>query len=304
MARDLYAELGVSKTASPEEIKKAYRARAAKLHPDKHPGDHAAEERFKQMSAAYTVLSDAKKRKLYDEFGEQGLREGFNPDAARAYTRSAGGGMNFEEVFSRGGPTAGGAGFGDLFGDLFAGRGSRGRRRPPDVQSEIKIEFASAVSGAELELSLDGGSRTVKVRIPKGTADGDRLRVAGAGSSDSRLPPSDLVLTVRVKPHPFFSRDGLDLTVDLPISVKEAYFGAKVEVPTPSGPVTLKVPAHAQSGQLLRLRDKGVARGQETGDLYVRFLVKMPSVETPALAELIEQVGEFETRDLRADLKY
>jgi curved DNA-binding protein len=299
MARDLYAELGVSKTASPDEIKKAYRARAAKLHPDKHPGDTAAEERFKQMSAAYTVLSDANKRKLYDEFGEQGLREGFNPDAARAYARGAGGG--FGDAF---GQAAGGAGFGDLFGDLFSSRTSRGRRRPVDVQSEIRIEFTSAVSGAELELSLDGGSRSVKVRIPKGTGDGDRLRVAGAGGSDSRLPPSDLVLTVRVKPHPFFTRDGLDLTVDLPISVKEAYFGAKVEVPTPSGPVTLKVPAHAQSGQLLRLRDKGVSRGQETGDLYVRFLVKVPSAEVPALAELMEQLGSFETSDLRGDLKY
>src|SRR6187402_187249 len=121
MARDLYSELGLSKGATAEEIKKAYRARAAKLHPDKHPGDTAAEDRFKQMSAAYTVLSDAKKRKLYDEFGDQGLREGFNPEAARAYARGAGGG-GFADVFGQG--AAGGAGFGDLFGDLFAGRAS------------------------------------------------------------------------------------------------------------------------------------------------------------------------------------
>ena len=118
------------------------------------------------------------------------------------------------------------------------------------------------------------------------------------------VPPRDLVLTVRVKPHPFFTRDGLDLTVDLPITLKEAYFGAKVEVPTPSGPVTLKVPAHAQSGQLLRLRDKGVARGQESGDLYVRFLVKIPKDETPALAELMERMDEFDKTDVRAELKY
>src|SRR6187402_2787917 len=127
MARDLYTELGLNKNATADEIKKAYRARAAKLHPDKHPGDAAAEERFKKMSAAYTVLSDDNKRKLYDEFGEQGLRDGFNPDMARAYARGAGGGGGgFEDVFSRG--AAAGAGIGDLFGDLFAGRGSRGKR--------------------------------------------------------------------------------------------------------------------------------------------------------------------------------
>lgn len=309
MARDLYAELGVSKTASPDEIKKAYRKRAAKMHPDKHPGDAKAEERFKQMSAAYTVLSDEKKRKLYDEFGEVGLREGFNPDMARSYGRAPGGagGFDFGDVFSRGGGPAGaGAGFGDLFGDLFSGGArSRGRGRRADVQSEIKIEFTSAVSGAELELALDGGSRSVKVRIPKGTADGDRLRVAGAGSPEvPGRPPTDLVLTVRVKPHPHFTREGLDLTVDVPITLKEAYFGAKIEIPTPSGGVTLKVPPHTQSGQVLRLREKGVARGQETGDLYVRFLVRIPSADSPELAKLIEGASAFEKGDVRAELKY
>jgi curved DNA-binding protein len=301
MARDLYSELGLSKGASPDDIKKAYRTRAAKMHPDKHPGDQGAEERFKKMSAAYTVLSDEKKRKLYDEFGEQGLREGFNPDMARAYARGPAGG--FGDVFGQ--AAAGGAGFGDIFSDLFSGRGSRGRKRSPDVLSEIKIEFTSAVSGAELELALDGGTRNVKVRIPKGTADGDRLRVPGAGRPNlPGVQPSDLVLTVRVKKHPFFTRDGLDLTVDLPITLKEAYFGAKIEVPTPSGMVTLKVPAHAQSGQLLRLREKGVARGQETGDLYVRFLVKVPTTDSPALGEAVERVSEFDTADVRAELKY
>lgn len=306
MARDLYAELGVSKTATPDEIKKAYRTRAAKMHPDKHPGDAKAEERFKQMTAAYNVLSDEKKRKLYDEFGEVGLREGFNPDMARSYARGpAGGGFDFGDVFSRGGGVGGAAGFGDLFGDLFSGGRSRGRSRRADVHSEIKIEFTSAVSGAELELALDGGSRSVKVRIPKGTTDGDRLRVAGAGSPDMPgRPATDLVLTVRVKPHPFFTRDGLDLTVDVPITLKEAYFGGKIEIPTPSGNVTLKVPAHTQSGQLLRLREKGVTRGHKSGDLYVRFLVRVPGADSPELAKLIESAAAFETTDVRADLKY
>jgi len=307
MARDLYAELGVGKTATPDEIKKAYRTRAAKLHPDKHPGDAKAEERFKQITAAYNVLSDEKRRKLYDEFGEVGLRDGFNPDMARAYSRGGGsGGFDFGDVFSRGGGPAGaGAGFGDLFGDLFSGGRGRARSRRADVQSEIRIEFTSAVNGAELELSLDGGSRSVKVRIPKGTADGDRLRVAGAGGPDvPGRPQSDLVLTVRVKPHPFFTREGLDLTVDLPITLKEAYFGAKVEVPTPSGNVTLKVPPHTQSGQLLRLREKGVTRATETGDLYVRFLVRVPKADSPELDKLIEDASQFEKNDVRADLKY
>lgn len=307
MARDLYAQLGVSRTASTEEIRKAYRTLAAKQHPDRHPNDPKAEEQFKSLNQAYHVLSDAEKRKRYDEFGEAGLSEGFNPDAARAYGRRGAGG-GFEDIFSgmRGGGAGGGtAGFGDIFGDLFGGGGRRRPRKSPDLQSEISIEFASAVNGAELELALERGSRMVKVRIPKGTDDGDKLRVAGAGGAAAPgLQPGDLVLTVRVKPHPYFQREGLDLTVDLPLTPLEAYSGAKISVPTTTGTVQLKVPAHAQSGQLLRLRGKGVERAGKSGDLYVRFLIKMPSLDKPELQQAVEAIETEMTDDVRADLRF
>ena len=173
------------------------------------------------------------------------------------------------------------------------------------MESEISIEFTSAVRGAELELALSRGTRTVKVRIPAGAQDGDRLRVPGAGSSQFQgMPAGDLLLTVRVKPHPHFTRDGLDLTVDLPVSVGEAFSGAKVEVPTPTGPVQLKIPPRTQSGQLLRLREKGVTRGKKTGDLYVRFLVRLPVSDDPAVLNAVQVLADATTEDLRGELAF
>jgi len=302
VASDFYGELGVSKTASADELKKAYKKLAAELHPDRNQDKPAIEERFKRVNQAYQALHDEKKRTLYDEFGEDGLREGFDADNARAYRsrRSAPGGFGgagFED------PS--GAGFGDLFGDLFGGGRRQRRPRPAaDTQSEITIEFVSAVRGAELELGI-GQERNVKVRIPQGANDGDKLRVKGAGSlGGPGMAAGDLVLTLRVKSHPFFERDGLDLTLELPISVSEAYFGAKVEVPTTDGSVNLKVPAGTQSGQLLRLRSKGISRGAKTGDLFVRFLVRLPEQKTPELEQAAQMLGDATSTELRAALKF
>lgn len=303
MASDYYAELGVSRSATGEEIKKSYKKLASELHPDKNPGNAGAEARFKRVNEAYHVLTDEKKRKLYDEFGEMGLREGFDPNMARAYGRQGGGGGGFEDIF-RGAGGAGGAGIGDIFGDLFGGGGGRRRRtrKAPDLESEITIEFVSAIRGAELELSIQG--RPAKVRIPQGAQDGDKLRVKGVGgTAEAGTPPSDLILVVRVKEHPHFQRDGLDLTVDMPLTIAEAYFGGKIEVPTPHGPVQLKVPPHSQSGQLLRLRGKGVTRGANTGDLYVRFLIQLPKLENEELEKAVRVLDESMDHDLRDNVK-
>lgn len=320
MAEDLYSVLGVGKTADAEAIKKAYRKLASQLHPDKNPGNKKAEERFKQVNHAYDVLSDAKKRKLYDEFGEEGLREGFDPERVRAYRdwaarQGARGGygagrggeqVNLEDLFAQGG-AEGAGGFGDLFGDLFSrARRQRGPVKGPDLESEITIDFASALRGTMLELRPQGlGGTPVTVRIPAGADEGSRVRIAGQGApSPSGGARGDLVLTIHVTPHPHFRRDGDDLHLDLPITVSEAFHGAKVKVPTVDGAVSLKVPEKTQSGQTVRLRGKGVARkGRAAGDLYVHFLIQIPTEGGGELSRLVDEMGKLQQGDPREHIR-
>lgn len=305
MAQDLYKELGVSRTASSDEIKKSFRKLAAELHPDKRPGDKKAEARFKAVNRAHQILSDPEKRKNYDEFGDDAMREGFDVNAARAYREATHGGRvrsgpgGFGEVFS-----GDGAGFGDLFGDLFGG-GGRGRRgRGPmkgsDVAAEVTVDLPSALRGAELRLRLQDGGEEVTVRVPAGAGDGDRVRIAGHGAPGALGGPAgDLLLTIRVTPHPHFERVGLDLYLDLPITPAEAHRGAKVRVPTPDGFVTLTVPEHAQSGQVARLKGKGVKRAGKQGDFFVRFQVRLPDAESKDIEEAIDTLDAAVPKNLR-----
>lgn len=311
MAADFYKDLGVARDATGDDIKKAYRKLAAQLHPDKNPGDKKTETRFKAVNRAHQILSDPEKRKLYDEFGEDGLREGFNADAARAYysggaaarPRPRGGQPSIEDIFGGGAPPGG---FGDLFGDLFGGgRGRRGPAKGADVQSEVSVDFAAALRGAELKLRLREGGDDVIVRVPAGAGDGDKVRVAGKGAPGmGGATAGDLLLTIRVKPHPFFKRSGLDLSLDLPITAGEAYRGAKVRVPTPDGPVTLTVPRHAQSGQVARLKGKGVKRQNQVGDLFVRFFIILPSSTSTDVDEAIATLDEAMSGDVRAGISF
>ena len=326
MADDLYSVLGVSKTDGADTIKKAYRKLASQLHPDKNPGNKKAEDRFKKVNHAYDVLGDAKKRKLYDEFGEEGLREGFDPERVRAYrdwqtrqprgTSSAygfpggqGEPVDLEDLFQQGGGGAGGAGgFGDLFGELInrTRRQPRGPVKGPDLESEITIDFASAIRGATLELRPQGHAGSpVTVRIPPGAADGSRVRIPGQGGpSPTGATRGDLVLLIHVTPHPFFRRDGDDLHLDLPVTIAEAYHGAKVKVPTVDGSVTLKVPERTQSGSVVRLRGKGVTKkGRPPGDLYVHFVVRIPTEESPEVARLVDELAKHQTDDPRAGIE-
>jgi curved DNA-binding protein len=318
MAADFYKELGVARGASDEEIKKAYRKLAGQLHPDKNPGDKKTEARFKNVNRAYQTLSNAEKRRLYDEFGEEGLREGFNSAAARSYRGASaaagsrgrgrsGGTMNVEDLFTNPGE-AGPAGIGDLFGDLF-GRG--GRRGPSsgmkgsDIASEVSVDFISALRGAELKLRLQDGGEEITVRVPPGAGDGDKVRIAGHGAPGAYGgPPGDLILSIRVAKHPHFERSGLDLYLDLPITVGEAYRGAKVRVPTPDGAITLTVPKHAQSGQIARLKGRGVKRKTEQGDLYIRFQIKLPISESEEVESAINALEAATTGDVRAEVHF
>jgi curved DNA-binding protein len=309
---DPYALLGVSRDADDGAIRTAYRKLARELHPDVNPGDAAAEERFKRVSEAYTVLSDSTRRSAYDEFGEIALDPNFDAERARAAGGAFGRGFG---GFGRGGPAPGG--LDDLFSNLFSRGGGFGggplRRSGPDVEAELELEFIEAARGGEQRLTIgrptaDGGSRqeTVTVRIPPGVADGGRIRLRGKGGEGiGGAPPGDLFARIRVRPHPVFRREQRDLYVDVPVSVKEAILGAKVDVPTLSGHVTLSIPPGTDSGAKLRLRGKGVPNpsGGGAGNLYVVVQIKVPrGLDESAKARLAE-LAELDVPDLRRELE-
>lgn len=316
MATDFYSRLGVSKGASAEEIKKAYRALARKHHPDVNPGDKGAEERFKQVTEAFEVLSDPKKRVLYDEFGDDAAKFGFDEKKAAAYRHYAqaargggrrGGGMPFNFDFN-GGQGFEGADFDEILQQMMGGRAPAGARRRAgpraggDIASRLRLPFRDAVLGGEQQLSLDG--RTLKVRIPSGVQNGDEVTVRGAGEPGDRGGPAgDLILQLEVQPHPVFTREGDDLLVDLPITLKEAMFGGEVKVPTLTGSGTITVKPGTQSGSKIRLRGKGVvnARTGNTGDFYLVVQVKLPE-GTEGLKAQVEALERAYAGDVRAEL--
>jgi len=313
--RDFYKILGVSRDASPAEIKKAYRKLAKELHPDRNPDDKKAEDRFKEVSAAYSVVSDVEKRKLYDQYGEMGLREGFDPEAYQAATQGAAGfgGFDFGDIFgaaSRGRRGGGRAGqfevnLEDLFGGAGPGRGTyvRAPRRGADLQSEVTVDFRDAVLGCTKELSLRSpeGDRTMKVRIPPGVRNDGKIRLRGQGGLGSNGGPAgDLVLKVKVRTHPYFWMRGKELHLRVPITPLEAYSGAKVTVPTPDGSVQLSIPAGSQSGSKLRLRGKGVReKDKAAGDLIAHLEIVLPTDRSEEVETALKTVQDAFSDDPR-----
>lgn len=314
--RDFYEILGVSQGASAEELKKAYRRLAKELHPDRNPGDKAAEERFKDVSGAYTVLSDVEKRKLYDQFGEVGLREGFDPAAYQTASQGAGS-FDFGDIFGAGGRAqsgrAGGAQFDfnleDLFGGGRSGRGGYVRmpRKGSDLSSEITVDFRDAVLGCTRELSLRSteGERTIKVRIPAGVRNEGKIRLRGQGGPGSQGGVAgDLVLEVKVRKHPYFSIRGKQLHVKVPVTPLEAYSGAKVNIPTPEGSVQLSIPAGSQNGSKLRLRGKGIEpKGKPRGDLIAHLEIVLPKAKLEEVENALQTVQKAFERDPREELE-
>ncbi len=363
--KDYYAVLGVPRNASQAEIKKAYRKLAQENHPDAKPGDKQAEERFKQVSAAYDVLGDEQKRKDYDRVRDMAA-SGF-----RVGGPGAGGRVRFEDL----GFDAGG--LGDLFGDLFGqggfagGRTARGPRHGADLEAEATITFEESITGTTVPLRISGAApcdtcggsgarpgsqvrtcpecggsgavavnqgffsmsqtcprcrgrgqliddpcatcrgsgsttktRTLRVKVPPGVEDGARIRVEGRGEVG---PPGtasgDLYVVVRVRPHRFFGRRGADLMLQLPLTYPEAALGAKVEVPTLNGPVTLKVPSGTASGRTFRVRGKGIEkRGGGRGDLLVTVNVEVPNRVSKEERQLLERLRDAQRDSPRAHL--
>ncbi len=304
--KDLYSVLEVPRGADADAIKKAYRALAMKFHPDRNPGNKAAEERFKAINQANDVLSDPKKRALYDEFGEMGLRDGFNADQYRQYQRYTGGARGAEDVFG-----GGNVDVSDLFEQLFSGgagagarrRGARAPVRGADLEGEITIDLPDAVRGVELPITVNGNS--LKVRVPPGVHDGARLRIPGKGQAPPGGHPGDLMLTVHVRPHASYWIEEENLHVRVPVTLPEAWRGAKVKVPTPSGELTVRVPPKTSSGAKLRLRGKGITHGRsaEASDLIVHIEIALPQ-DLPEVEEIIQHLERVDESDPRAELRF
>jgi len=368
--KDFYKILGVQRSATLDEIRKAYRKLARKYHPDINPGDKAAEDKFKEISSAYEVLGDTEKRRRYDEFGEAGLDPGFDPEKARAYQKwqqgssRTGGSFRFapediNDLFGLGG-------FEDIFARQRPARENIARRGE-DIESQMDVDFLDAVRGFQTAFSIQRpipcercngkgtkgaaaptvcpecrgsgqksirqgainlkqtcprclgsgsvagpvcdscsgsgrvvGADTVRVNIPPGVETGKRIRVPGKGASGVRGGiAGDLYIVPNVRPHALLTRTGKDLTLELPITIAEALRGAMIEVPTPTGPVRVKIPAGAQSGQLLRVKGKGVAahRADPAGDLYLRLLIRVPKGELEK--ETIEKIDHAYGENVR-----
>ena len=384
--KDYYAILGVKKTATPEEIRKAFRKAARKYHPDVNPGDKRAEEKFKEISEANDILSDEKKRKVYDQLGF--YSDQIDPAQAEAYARqqSAGGGrprvdfegFDFSNFSGMGGqPGAGSSGWGgfkDIFSGIFSGAREPQRPRGPqpgtDLEYQVTVDFWTAIRGGQMRLQINrqeicptchgqahtGGSttcpecngagqvsqtggrmkfnipcprcngtgrisnvcptchgegvvphaETVEFRIKPGTRDGQRIRLPGKGNAGfNGGPAGDLFLIVRAGTHPVFTRVGDDIQITVPVTVTEASLGAKVEVPTIDGRAQLKIPPGTQSGQRLRMRERGVENAQnpgKRGDEIVTVEVAVPHLQDERSREIMRELARLNPGDPRADL--
>jgi len=300
LAQDPYQELGVSRTASADEIRRAFRKLAKQLHPDQNPGDKPAEERFKRVSAAFDVLGDEEKRKKFDRGeidadGRETMR-GFRPGGAGGGAGGPGG-PGFGAGFA-GGPEFEGVDLNDILGEMFGARAGAGRggfggfgggpAKGADVRAQVQISIEDAVKGAKRRIAFSDG-RTIEVTIPKGAADGQVLRLKGQGSP-GRAGPGDALIELTIAPHPVFKREGEGLVMDVPISVPDAVLGGKVEAPTPEGAVTLTVPKGSNSGSVLRLKGRGLtdAVTGRRGDLMARLVVTLPDKPDEALERFAE----------------
>ena len=285
--RDYYEILGVDRGATPEEIKKAYRKLAVQYHPDENPGDKVAEEKFKEASNAYSVLSDPDKRRVYDTRGHAGV-DGMGFEGYRTMDDIFAN-LNLDDIFGRG--FGGFGGFGDAFGDAFGQRRTTAPTRGRDIRMNISIPFSDAVLGSKKEVNVQG--KRLTLTIPPGIEDGKTLRIRGQGESLGIGLSGDLLVTVSVQPHPTLTRDGLDLLTDAKVSMTTATLGGSARVKTLTDDVDLKIPPGAQPGQQLRLRGRGAADASgRKGDLRVRLVVEIPKSLSRKQRSLLKELDK------------
>ena len=287
--KDFYKVLGLPKSAQADEIKKKYRTLARELHPDKTKGDSVREEKFKEVSEAYEILSDAKKRAEYDEARSLFERGGFRaPQGGQNFQ-----GGDFNDLFGGGNPQ-------DIFANLFGGGGRRGPRKGQDLQTEATITFRESVFGTTLDLKLTsehGVPQNVTARVPAGVNDGAKIRVKGKGAQ-GEAGPGDLFILLHVKPHPIFSRKSENLTIVLPVTFTEAALGADIKVPTLSGDdVIVRLAPGTPNGRVLRVKGRGISKGSTTGDLLVTVEVQVPQRIDGKAAEALKAFAK-ETQDI------
>ena len=321
MAEDYYATLGVGRGASAQEIQKAYRDLARTYHPDLNPDDAAAKDKFKAVQRAYEVLNDPKQREIYDQYGaaydSMGAEGAGGPrgPAWRGFTRGEGvnlDDLDLREIFGQHAEAGEGGGFADLFRQFTGRTGGRGRRgqaaarRGANIGHELQVPLRTAVSGGTAQLSVhrrNGKVETINVKIPAGIADGKRIRVRGQGEPGTAgAPPGDILITVRAAPHPFFHRQGNDLIVRVPITLTEAILGAKIDLPTPKGTISLTIPPGTSGGKRLRVKGHGVARPEGPGDLYAELQIQLPDTIDGPLAEWAQKHSAASGRDPRSQL--
>ena len=327
MAEDYYSVLGVPKNASQADIQKAYRELARKYHPDMNPNDKTAKKKFQKVQAAFDVLNHPEKREMYDRYGssfETMGAGGPQQGGGRSWAPGAGGagpgGFGVEDIdlsqflgerFGQEMP----GGIGDLFGQF---RRAAGKFRKPaggsaqrggDVVQELQIPFATSITGGEVQITLErpgAKPETLAVKIPVGIEDGKKIRIRGHGMPASRgAAAGDLLLTVRVAPHPHFHRRGNQLLVRVPVTIGEAAAGAKVDVPTPRGAVSLSIPPGTSSGAKLRIRGQGVAtKNGPPGDLLAEIQIVLPKQLSDADRQAIREIDQRYAQNPRADLRW
>lgn len=300
MAGDPYKELGVARGASQDEIKKAFRKLAKDLHPDKNPGDKAAEDRFKRVTAAFDLLGDAEKRKKFDR-GE------IDADGREQF-RGFGGGAGPQGGFGRGGFGAGEGGPGarfenidldELFGGMFGGgatRGAGGGRggfapKGQDVRATLEVSLEDSISGATRRIQFSDG-RMLDVAIPKGASDGQVLRLKGQGAPGRGGVAGDALIELKLAAHPVFRREGGDLHMDLSVPLYDAVLGGKAPVRTPEGTVSMTIPKGTNSGQVLRLKSRGAFADGKRGDLFAKVMIALPETPDPALEKLAQEMRD------------